>query len=40
MFVLTEDCEILNLAQCIKIVVIRTEINAYASVSDSPRGSK
>lgn len=39
MFVLTKDCEILNLAQCIKIVVIRNEINAYAPVSDSPRST-
>ena len=38
MFVLTEDCEILNLAQCIKIVVIKNEINAYAPVSDYARG--
>ena len=36
MFVLTEDCEILNLAQCIKIVVIRNEIKAYNAVNDSP----
>ena len=35
MFVLTEDCEILNLAQCIKIVVIRNEIKAYAAANDS-----
>ena len=39
MFVLTKDCEILNLAQCIKIVVIRHEIKAYAPVSDSPRST-
>jgi len=35
MFVLTEDCEILNLAQCIKIVVRKNEINAYAPANDS-----
>ena len=39
MFVITKDCEILNLAQCIKIVVIRNQINAYAPVSDSPRST-
>ena len=39
MFVLTKDCEILNLAQCIKIVMIKNEINAYAPVSDSPRST-
>ena len=39
MFVLTEDCEILNLAQCIKIVVIRNEIKAYTPVIDSPRST-
>ena len=39
MFVLTEDCEILNIAQCIKIVVIGKEIKAYAPVSDSPRST-
>ena len=38
MFVLTEDYEILNLAQCIKIVVIQNEINAYAPVSEYSRG--
>ena len=35
MFVLTEDCEILNLAQCIKISVIKHEIKAYAPANDS-----
>ena len=35
MFVLTEDCEILNLAQCIKFVVIRNEIKAYAPANDA-----
>ena len=35
MFVLTEDCEILNLAQCIKIVVRGKEINAYAPANDA-----
>ena len=39
MFVLTKDCEILNLAQCIKIVVRKNKINAYAPVSDSPRST-
>ncbi|MDE0399262.1 MAG: hypothetical protein OXL96_15810 [Candidatus Poribacteria bacterium] len=39
MFVLTEDCEILNLAQCIKIVVIGHEINAYAPMNGSPRST-
>ena len=39
MFVIIEDCEILNLAQCIKIVVIRNEIKAYAPVIDSPMRS-
>ena len=39
MFVLTEDCEILNLAQCLKIVVVRNEINAYTAVSGSPRST-
>ena len=39
MFVLTENYEILNLTQCIKIVVKNNEINAYAPVSDSPRGT-
>lgn len=37
MFVLTEDSEILNLAQCLKIVVERNDIYAYTSVSDSLR---
>ena len=37
MFVITEDYEILNLAQCIKIVVVRNEIDAYTAVSGSPR---
>lgn len=36
MFVTTKDCEILNLTQCIKIVVMRNEIRAYAPVVDSP----
>ena len=35
MFVLTKDCEILNLAQCIKIVVRGKEINAYAPANDA-----
>ena len=35
MFVLTEDCEILNLAQCIKIVVRGKEINTYAPANDA-----
>ena len=35
MFVRTEECEILNLAQCIKIVVMGKEIKAYAPVSHS-----
>ncbi len=35
MFVLTEDCEILNLAQCIKIAVMGKEINAYAPANDA-----
>ncbi len=39
MFVRTEECEILNLAQCIKIVVMGKEIKAYAPVSDSPRST-
>ena len=39
MFVLTEDYEILNLAQCIKIVVEKNEINAYAPVSEYSRGT-
>ncbi len=39
MFVIIEDCEILNIAQCIKIVVIRNEIKAYAPVIDSPMRS-
>ena len=39
MFVLTEDCEILNLVQCIKIVVIRNEIKAYTPAIDSPRST-
>ena len=33
MFVLTDECEILNLAQCIKIVVIKNEIKAYTTAS-------
>ena len=33
MFVLTENCDILNLAQCIKIVVIRKEIKASTAAS-------
>ncbi len=37
MFVLTEDSEILNLAQCLKIVVAGNEIYAYTAVSDSLR---
>lgn len=36
MFVITEDYEILNLAQCLKIVVIRNEIKAYTSASYPP----
>ena len=36
MFVLTEDSEILNLAQCIKIVVIRKEIKANTTASYPP----
>lgn len=36
MFVLNENSELLNLAQCLKIVVERNEIYAYTSVSDSP----
>ncbi|RKU07822.1 hypothetical protein C6503_24165 [Candidatus Poribacteria bacterium] len=36
MFVLTEDYEILNLAQCIKIVVMGNEITAYAAGGDFP----
>ena len=36
MFVLTEDCEILNLAQCIKIVVIKNEIKACTTASYPP----
>ncbi|MXV85215.1 hypothetical protein F4Z98_17820 [Candidatus Poribacteria bacterium] len=39
MFVLTEDCEILNLAQCIKIVVEGNRINAYAPMSGYPRST-
>ena len=39
MFVINEDCEILNLAQCIKIVVIKSEIKAYAPVWDSGRST-
>ena len=39
MFVINEDCEILNLAQCIKIVVIKSEIKAYAPVWDSARST-
>ena len=39
MFVLTEDSEILNLAQCIKIAVVGNEINAYAPTSDFLRGA-
>ena len=39
MFVLTENCEILNLAQCIKIVVIKNEINAYDLGGYSPRST-
>ena len=35
MFVLTEECEILNLAQCIKIVVMGKEIKAYAPANDA-----
>lgn len=34
MFVLTEDCELLNLAQCIKNAVMGKEINAYAPAND------
>ncbi len=37
MFVLTDDSEILNLAQCLKIVVEGNEIYAYTPVSDSLR---
>lgn len=37
MFVLTEDSEILNLAQCLKIVVAGNDIYAYTAVSDSLR---
>lgn len=37
MFVLTENCEILNLAQCIKIIVIRKEISAHTSASYPPQ---
>lgn len=37
MFVLTDDSEILNLAQCLKIVVEGNEIYAYTVVSDSLR---
>lgn len=33
MFVITENYEILNLTQCIKIVVIRKEIKAYTTSS-------
>ena len=36
MFVLNEDYEILNLAQCIKIVVIGNEIKAYTTASYPP----
>ena len=36
MFVLTENVEILNLAQCIKIVVIRNEIKANTTASYPP----
>ena len=39
MFVLTEDCEILNLAQCLKIVVIRNEIKAYTTASYPPQAN-
>jgi len=39
MYVLTEDCEILNLAQCIKIVVEGNQINAYAPMSGSLRST-
>ena len=37
MFVLNENSELLNLAQCLKIVVERNDIYAYTSVSDSLR---